>query len=522
MFIKRAIARGITYLQLVESVWVNGRSKHRLLKSLGREDELDKGEIDRLRASLKRYGSEEGDDQAQIDLSELELHSGKEVGRLLPLEAIWRKLKLGELIKELAASRRFSFAAESVIKAIVFMRVLSPGSERALVRSWLRSVYDPEFEGIELQHTYRALTFLAEVGQKLEAKLTQVMTDKLFADASLLLFDTTSTYFETTSTNDLVSFGFPRDKRADRPRVGIGLLTSREGLPLAHWLYPGKQPDVVSMAKASTEFRHRLNLGSFVLVADRGMVSETNLRTLREQGITYIIAERLKRAKAREALKRAGRYKRVSPNLEVKEIKQSGHERLLLCRNLEAVKEDAREREAIVSYLEEQLATGSYRKSLKASARRYLKLEADSAEIDFAKVKADAKLDGKWVLRTTTSLPPEEVALAYRGLWRIERTFRTLKTPLELRPMFHHSEAGIRGHVQACMLAYVIHRILDDRLEASHLTLNVDEALSRLSGIQRATITVGRHRIERTSVPDEEQKEILKALRTPLPEPIRA
>lgn len=513
MFIKRVKARGITYLQLVEGYWQDGRAKHRLLKSLGREDQLDPAMIDRLRASLKRYASKDVSDGVGIDLDAITVSPGRLVGSLLPLQSVWRELELDTILSDLARGRRFRFDVANVLKAIVFQRVLDPGSERSLIRSFLPSLFAPEFDGIELQHAYRALQFLAEVGPELEARLTRVMTEKLFADATLVLFDTTSTYFEGAGPEELASFGFSRDKRGDRPQANLALLTSREGLPLGHWLYPGKQSDVRSMAEASREFRARLGLGSFVVVADRGMVSAANLEALRAEGIEYVIAERLRRSTANEALARAGRYKKVARNLEVKEIKTEGAERVLVCRNLERAAEDARQRGAIVQQLQEKIAAGGVRDQLKNGARRYLKLTGATAEIDLKKVHEDARYDGKWVLRTTTSLPPEHVALAYRGLWRVENAFRTIKTPLELRPLFHTSEAGVRGHVQACVLAYALVRIIEDRLDVANLDLNAKDALHALESIRHVTIDLGSTRIDRTSTPNSEQAGILAALK---------
>ena len=522
MFIKRVKARGITYLQLVEGYWQDGRAKHRLLKSLGREDQLDPAMIDRLRASLKRYASKDVLEPAELDLDAITVSPGRRVGSLLPLQSVWRELELGEILADLARGRRFKFDAANVLKAIVFQRVLDPGSERSLVRSFLPSVFAPEFDGIELQHTYRALQFLAEVGPELEARLTRVMTEKLFADATLVLFDTTSTYFEGAGPEELASFGFSRDKRGDRPQANLALLTSREGLPLGHWLYPGKQSDVRSMAEASREFRDRLGLGSFVVVADRGMVSAANLQALQDEGIEYVIAERLRRSTANEALARAGRYKKVARNLEVKEIKTEGSERVLVCRNLERALEDARQRDAIVQQLEAKIEQGGVRDQLKNGARRYLKLSGATAEIDLKKVQEDARYDGKWVLRTTTSLPAEQVALAYRGLWRVENAFRTIKTPLELRPLFHTSEAGVRGHVQACVLAYGLVRVIEDRLDAAGLDASAKDALHALESIQHVTIDLGSTRIDRTSTPNAEQASILAALKADASPNLRA
>jgi transposase len=149
---------------------------------------------------------------------------------------------------------------------------------------------------------------------------------------------------------------------------------------------------------------------------------------------------------------------------------------------------------------------------------RYLKLTGATPEIDLKKVHEDARYDGKWVLRTTTSLPPEQVALAYRGLWRVENAFRTLKTPLELRPLFHTSEAGIRGHVQACVLAYALVRIIEDRLDAAGLDLNAKEALQDLARIQRAPLYRAGITVTKTSAASEQHQRLLTAIGAPIPE----
>ena len=519
MFVKRTSVRSggrqLTYLQLVESYRDGERVRQRVVAKLGREDQLDPADIDRLVLSLAAYGTLPVGDASGLEVAVL--HPGREFGAVHALNHVWSELGLPGILADLSAGRRFAFPAVEVVKAIVFARVLEPSSERALVKEWLARVYAPEFEGLELQHAYRTLKFLAEVGPELEARLTGVLTGKLFADASLVLFDTTSSYFEGLGPAGLASFGYSRDQRGDRPQVNIGLLTSREGYPLGHWLFPGRQSDVKSMALASREFRERLALGSFVVVADRGMVSAANLAALREDGIDYIIAERLRRKASHEALSRAGRYQRVTPTIEVKEVSRDGIERLILCRNQARAEEDARQRAAILSHLEQQLEQGSWRESLKPGARRYLKVDGSSARIDQRRIEDDAKYDGKWVLRTTTTLPASEVALAYRGLWRVEDAFRTLKTPLELRPIHHKSEAGVRGHVQSCVLAYLLTRIIDDRLERAGLDITVPAALSELARIHRIPLQHAGLTITKTTTPSTEQRQILAAIGAEVP-----
>lgn len=150
VFIKRVKARSNTYLQLVEGYWQDGRANHWLLKSLGREDQLDPAMIDRLRASPKRYASKGVDAVEDLDLDAITVSPGRRVGSLVPLQAMWRELELDEILRDLARGRRYRYDVVPAIKAIVFQRVLDPGSERLLVRSFLPGVYAPEFEGIDL------------------------------------------------------------------------------------------------------------------------------------------------------------------------------------------------------------------------------------------------------------------------------------------------------------------------------------------------------------------------------------
>lgn len=511
----KSAGRTLTYLRLVESYREDGRVKHRIVKHLGRQDQIDPTEIDRLIHSLSPYGTVSVG--GQPGLGDTELLPGLEFGSLHALDHVWSELGMPGILTELGSDRRFTFDIANVIKAIVFGRVLNPSSERALITAWLSQVHAPEFEGIELQHAYRALPFLAEVGPELEARVARVLTEKLFADGSLVLFDVTSTYFEGAGPEGLASFGYSRDKRSDRPQVNLALLTSREGFPLSHWVFPGRQADVRSMQEASLEFRSRLGLGSFVVISDRGTISEANLERLRDEGIDYIIAERLRRKTTFEALARAGRYKRVTRNLEVKEVNRDGKDRVILCRNQERAEEDARKRRDILEHLTEQLEEGTWRESLKPTARRYLQVDGGTPSINQKRIKNDARFDGKWVLRTTTSLPPEEVALAYRGLWRIEDAFRTIKTPLELRPIHHTSEAGVRGHVQACVLAYLLTTIIDDRLEKTGIDTNAHNALRELARIQRAPLHQAGLTITKTTTPNQHQKDLLTAIGATIP-----
>ena len=519
MFLKRTRSGPYCYIQLVEAYRDGGKPRQRVLATLGREDELDKERLRRLGRQLLALAEEEPADEAG---PEVEVGASREVGRLWVLQQLWGELELDRILDSKLRGRQFEFDVPTVLKAIVFGRVIEPSSERALVREWLRRVRWPGFGSIRLHHTYRALAALADIQRGLERALTQVLTGKLFADVTLTLFDTTSIYFEGRGPQELAAYGYS-PTRPDRVQVRLGLLTSREGLPLSHWVFPGNQADPDSFAKASQAFRSQLPVAEFTVVADRGMVSDANLVRLEQMGIPYIVGVRLRWQAARQALASPGRYRQVRPNLFVKEIHRQAGRRVLVCFNPEAAEEDRRQREAMVARLEQALAQGpsAWRQYLKGPARRYLVTQGSRPQLDWARIRDDARYDGKWVLWTTSRLSSEEVAVAYKGLLEVEESFRALKTPLEIRPVYHWSEPGVRGHIASAVLALLLARLIEQRLQRAGMPQRARTALAQLADIDEVQFDLGRRKLVRTSRLTPDQRRLLEALRVVPPAPVR-
>lgn len=177
-------------------------------------------------------------------------------------------------------------------------------------------------------------------------------------------------------------------------------------------------------------------------------------------------------------------------------------ERFVLCYNPQAAERDRIRREEIVGHLREQLSQGGIGALLKSSAhRRFLRLEGENASIDLARVEADARLDGKWVLTTNTVLPGDEAALAYKGLWRIEQAFRHLKSGLEIRPVFHWTEERVRSHVLVCFLALVLVSALQRRLLEQSPDLPYSQVRRDLDQLRAVLLEVeGHHHLLRTEL----------------------
>ncbi len=232
--------------------------------------------------------------------------------------------------------------------------------------------------------------------------------------------------------------------------------------------------DVTSLMPQVDRLTSRFGIGSFCIVADRGMISADTLEKLDQDKMPYILGTRMRRVKKinDEILTRGGRYTEVYPEssdrrkpapLKVKEVVHEGS-RYIVCLNQRQARKDAADREAIIESLKRQLKKGPKALVGNKGYRKYLKLAKDSARIDPAKIKAEARFDGKWALTTNTDLPADQVALKYKELWRVERVFRDVKSLLETRPVYHQNDANIAGHVFCSFLALVLRKELDQRL----------------------------------------------------------
>lgn len=335
----------------------------------------------------------------------------------------------------------------------------------------------PDLDQIPLQQLYRAMDFLLENEAELQKQVYYALANLLNLQVDLLYFDTTSVYFETEEEDEdgPAPRGHSKDHRPDLPQAVIGLAVTRDGLPVRCWVWPGNTADMSVVEQVKKDLIG-WKLGRVITVLDRGFNSEDNLRYLQRAGGHYIVGEKMRsgRENAVRALSRPGRFQTVRDNLEVKEIvvgEGEARERYILVRNPQEAQRDKAKREAIIKELEERLP--KIRSHVKAVCElmahpvygRYLKLDSRGLpKIDRGKIKEEEKLDGKYLLRTSDdTLSPEDVALGYKQLLLVEDAFRTLKSRLELRPVYHRLEDRIRAHVLLCWLALLLIRVAENK-----------------------------------------------------------
>ena len=456
-----------TYLHLVRSRRVDGKVRQEIIGTLGRLDILqESGALDKLIASLARHS-----ERRWLEAQALPLVGqwSREYGVVLVFWRLWQHLGLNQLFQQFYRSSPVEFPVEDAIFGMVLNRLVAPDSKLGCY-DWLKgAVYWPPFEGLELHHLYRALDFLEEHIKAVEEALFLKDRDLFALDVELVFFDTTSTYFEGRGPEGLAERGYSRDKRSDLMQVIIGLVMSREGIPVAHHVFPGNTADIAVFRYAVADLKKRFGVKRVAIVADRGVVSMPLLDALDKEGIGYIVGIPLRKWKvADKVLRRAGRYQEVAENLRVKEVWEDG-QRYIICHNPERESEDARQRMEMVAVLEAELArSGLPGLARQKGYRRYIKVYNEGkAEVNWDKVRQDSRYDGKFVLRSNTELSASEIGTAYKELWRVEHAFRELKTGLEVRPVRHWVPARVLGHFAICFLALVMEsalaRMLKDR-----------------------------------------------------------
>ena len=476
------------YLQIVESYRENNKIKQRVVSTLGRVDQLqEQGAIDGILTSLSRFSSHIEIMNAVKD-GNVKAKWAKSWGSVLVLEKLWKDIGLDRILRKLFKNYGYQFDVERAVFASVCQRILKPGSDLSATR-WLDSVYAEGFNELELHHLYRCMDFLADNQPRIEKDLFDRGRDLFDYGADLVFFDTTSIYFEGLGPEGLAEYGHSKDHRPDRKQVVVGIVLSRKGYPLSCQFWEGNKADVKTLRRIIDLVKRRFRLERVVLVSDRGMVSVDNLIELEAAGVDYIVGVPMRRyVDVEKAVVNApGFFQARSPSFWFKEVLHNGC-RYVLCYNEEQAVKDRATRENIVEKLKTTLKEQGA-KSLVGNKgfRKFLKMDSTNAKIDYAKLKKDARFDGKYVLLTSltpTDLDAEETAVSYKRLWQVERAHRDLKSLLDVRPVFHQRCDRVQGHIFCHFLALFLKTALQKELKKKKIELPWDQVLTDLEAFK--------------------------------------
>jgi hypothetical protein len=525
MFVREKQIGRYRYVYLVESVRENGRIKQRIIKNLGRKEQVEaRGDLDRLARSAARL-ARRSMILSLLDQGDLPTLASRRIGPALAFERLWRATGCRAVIEDLAAERGFGFALERAIFLTVLHRLMVSGSDRA-ADAWREDYWIEGTEELALHHLYRAMGWLGEelplaeqpgrtpfaprcLEDLVEERLFERRRD-LFSELSVVFMDTTSLYFEGAGGETLGQRGHSKDHRPDLMQMIVAVVMDQRGRPLCCELWPGNTTDVTALIPVVDRLGRRFGITRVCVVADRGMISADTIVALEERGLEYILGVRERSTKEVRTvvLDDDGpfvplvipRQGRPDTELEAKAV-TLGDRRYVVCRNLAEAAKDAADRGAIVANLRQALRRGDKALVGNAGYRRFLKAPEVGFAIDEARIAEDARFDGIFVLRTNTSLDPLQAMLRYRELQGVEQLFRSAKSLLATRPIFHKCDDTIRGHVFCSFLALVLRKELQDRLAAAGLDAEWAEVLRDLDRLQEVEVAQdGKRFVLRTPV----------------------
>jgi transposase len=488
----RGDKRTYRYLNLVESFREGGQVRHRVVARLGEADEMTRsGELARLVDGL---GAHLGEERAAA----LSAKAAPSIGAMAAAHAYFSRLGLGDLFAGIGAKRRARHLGDTVF-ALVANRLCEPTSKRRAITDWLGTdVALPKgVAAPSLDQCYRALDALCAEKETLEAHCYARLTDLANLDLRLCCYDLTSSYLEGDPRPSLrfpsKAFGYSRDHRSDRPQVVIGLLVTGDGIPIAHHVFAGNTKDQSTLESVMTDLQGRFGVGKIALVADRGLISESNLAAVSAAGFDHVMATRLHRdhdvAEVLAQAHQGAGWVDVDATTKATEVAHDGR-RFVVVDSAERKRRDDHRRDELLARTEDKLiALGERVTSGKladpakigAAADRILRdsgvgrlftttIRAGSFSWDHDQEALKYETDllaGRYVIVTSftkSQAPTAQVVRHYKALLGVERRFRVLKDFLALRPIHHFTENRVRGHIALCVLASVIEAVMGQDL----------------------------------------------------------
>lgn len=522
------------YLRIVESVRQDGRVRQRTVVDLGSLAQHSEDEWSVVAARLQRLLG------TQVYLaSEIQGREVQSYGEVLVAKALWEQLELTPKLEQLVPSQSLGYDFPLAILVQVLNRLMAPRSWLALMQ-WLEGVYlpEPEEQSVQLHQLYRSLGVLARGKQRLEEALFVQLRDLLSLEVDVVLYDVTSTYFEGHRGPEQAAHGYSRDKRPDCRQVLLGLVTTRDGLPIGHHVFAGNRVDSTTVQQVVASLRERFQIGRLIFVGDRGMVSKANVEAISGSGYEYIMGVR-KRGGTEAAELLAvplEQYSVVGEGVSLYEGRgRDEAARYLVCHSAERVVEEEQILAGKLRRGHERLAAVARRRGLsrdeliaaaaqaltQVKARKYFRFEVDEggrlqyAEEDEA-VAVERQRIGKYVLKTNAAeLSPEECLHAYKLLQEVEAAFRTMKDVLQLRPIYLWNQEHVEGHIAVCVLAYLLRKLLQLRLRQAGVTESVSKAWDAVAKVRLVTLSLPDQTLRVITRPDPLARKVFRAVGIP-------
>lgn len=535
MFIKITKAKTNEYVQLVRSYREDGRVKHKVILNLGKLKDIENNpSFQRLAQRLTEISKLQKSADIR-DCSEAEIVNWG----YLVYQRIWKEFNLDKFLSHLTRNRKVQFSLSDASFLMVVQHLLQPRSKLATYNNQGRFLNLPK---VTLNQLYRSLDLLSEYKEQLEEALFQANRNLFNMQIDMVFYDVTTFSFESVRADSLRDFGFSKNGKYKEVQVVMGLMIDGEGRPIGYELFPGNTFDGKTLDHALAALRERFNIRRVIIVADRGINSKVNLKKIVDQGYSYIFASRLKKMSKSvqkeiftggyeemefpEGSEEKIRYKIIDYVNRVKDENGKTHklpEHLVITYSERRAKKDREDRSRLVEKAMSLLDNKSkIRADNKRGGKKYLK-EISSGQVDWTldeeAVLRDEQFDGYYGIQTSEKdLRPLEVLSAYHTLWKIEESFRIMKSTLEVQPIFHWTETRIKGHFVACFLAFLLERTLELQLKRAGEHTSCEQIREALNSMNFSKVDIDDKTYLIKTRGTEFSKKILRLLRfKPLP-----
>jgi transposase len=499
MFLRKKLNKsGVISVQIIDK----STGRYRVLKTIGSSKSTL--QINELVLEGKRWIQNKVK-QPVLDFDQEEELANLFLNSIESLKLVGLELLLGKIFDSIG----FNLIKDDIFKQLVLYRLVYPSSKLKTTEYLYR------FQQIDWDENkvYRYLDKLYNTHKEVVQQISYDHTVQVLGNVPQIVFyDVTTLYFEIESEDELRQTGFSKEGKHQNPQIVLGLLVSKNGYPLAYDVFDGKKFEGHTLLPIVNSFKDKYKLEQLVVVADAGLLSNSNISLLQNNHYEFIIGARIKNE---THLLQQKILATKFANGDCKVFNRKDDSKLIISYSSNRAKKDAHNRERGLNRLEKQIRLGRLSKANinNKGYNKYLKLEGDvSVSIDYQKYKADSGWDGLKGYITNSTLSKDEVIENYNQLWQIEKAFRISKTDLKIRPIYHRLPKRIEAHICLNFVAYKIYKELERQLKIKKATISPQKAIEIASFIFAITYKIpNKNKIQtHILIKTEEQKMLAK------------
>ena len=405
---------------------------------------------------------------------------------------------LQDIFTEVFHSSRITTDVFLLSVLMIIHRIIDPDSKLALTR-WYKNILLPVPlpKELDVSTLYYTLDYLVEKKEEIEKRLFTHLKENGMIVSTIVFYDLTSSYFEGEEV-PMASYGYSRDHRPDRVQITLGLVLDKTGLPLYHEVFEGNMTDAKTVKGVLSKLQDMFQIKEVIFVADKGMLTQDNLKELEEKKYQSILSESIRHSlsqKTREELFGQKETFTKLPDMEetlwYKKTQDKDGKTVIVCYNQYTAQKAKQTRDAKLKKLKtfimetkekhkkavgkelQKLRDMILAKLVQSHTRKYFDTIGQSTAADLFPVKQDVIdreecIDGMWIIRSNTKeLTTGQLITTYKDLKTIEASFRTIKDVVELRPIYHHKDDRVKGHIFICILAFLVTKLLEKKTNKS-------------------------------------------------------